>query len=404
MELTGDSDGPPLLASGSLASAADGALDVLRELAGPRWTGPTDGAALLGERAALLGLRRRGRVSAGGSCRLLPAADGWLAVNLPRADDRALLPAWLECAARDWTWRAIAERLRARPSAAWLERARLLALPVAPAAEPGATPPPPVRLVQRGPKLEQRSKPPGFVLDLSILWAGPLCASLLGAAGAGVVKLESLRRPDGARFGPAAFFDLLNAGKRSAGLDLASPEGRAALRRLIERADVVIESARPRALAQLGIDADAWIEARPGRVWVAISGHGRTPPGDQWVGLGDDAAAAAGLCAGLGEPGEAPRFCADAIADPLAGLHAAAAALAAWQSGESRLLDVSLRASAAAALGEAARSEARVVRDADGFSVLASGAREPVLAPRARPVRGRARALAADTREVLGEC
>ena len=61
------------------------------------------------------------------------------------------------------------------------------------------------------------------VVDLSALWAGPLAASLLQRNGAEVIKVEDTRRPDGARRGDAAFYDLLNAGKRSVALDLSSP-------------------------------------------------------------------------------------------------------------------------------------------------------------------------------------
>jgi crotonobetainyl-CoA:carnitine CoA-transferase CaiB-like acyl-CoA transferase len=363
-----------------------------------------DGAALLGERAALLGLRRRGRVSAGGSARTLPAAEGWLAVNLPRTDDRALLPAWLECAPGDLGWSEIAQRLLERPAVEWEERAQLLGLPVGRVQPPPFPTPPPVRGARRGPRSERRSRSPACVLDLSSLWAGPLCASLLQSAGAQAIKLESLGRPDGGRSGSAAFFDLLNSGKRSAALDFRSAEDRVALQRLIERADIVIEGSRPRALRQLGIDAEAWVDARPGRTWVSISGYGRIPPAEDWVAFGDDAAAAAGLSGALVSPDPVPRFCADAIADPLAGVFAAAAALGTWHSGESRLLDVSLFGAAAAASGDRTKHAARVLRDADGFSVAADGERARVEPPRARRTRGRARALGADTREVLSEC
>lgn len=404
MALTGDPEAPPLLVDGSLASAADAALALLRAQAGASWCGPDDGSALLGERAACSGLRRRGRVSAGGSARLLPADREWLAVNLARDDDRALLPAWLELDARELGWRDVAVRLRERPAAEWVERARLLGLPVALAARPGGVAPPPLRIARRGPRGPRRPACDVRVLDLSSLWAGPLCGALIQCAGASVVKLESLRRPDGARLGPARFFDLLNAGKRSAALDFAQPEARQALRRLVERADTVIESSRPRALEQLGIDAHAWVDARPGRTWIAITGYGREQPQGNWVAFGDDAAAAAGLASGVRAPDGAPRFCADAIADPLAGLFAAVAALGAWRSGESRLLDVSLCAAAAAACADPAPLDARVVARTGGFWVYTGGERAQVEFPRARAPRGQARGLGTDTREVLGEC
>src|SRR5207253_5303213 len=95
-----------------------------------------------------------------------------------------------------------------------------------------------------------------FVADLSSLWAGPLCAHLLQLAGARVVKVESLHRPDGARSGPAAFFDLLHGGQEAVAIDFRHADGRASLRRLVEAADVVVEGSRPRALEQLGVVAE----------------------------------------------------------------------------------------------------------------------------------------------------
>ena len=94
-----------------------------------------------------------------------------------------------------------------------------------------------------------------LVVDLSSLWAGPLCAQLLTAAGARTVKVESTSRPDGARRGPAPFYDLLHAGQDSVALDFRDHRDVDRLRTLLAAADIVIEASRPRALAQLGIDA-----------------------------------------------------------------------------------------------------------------------------------------------------
>src|SRR5205085_3105186 len=96
MTLTGVPDGAPALAPGHLAAAARGATAAFTALAGAACADPLDGAALLGERAAVLGLTRGGTTSAGGHCRLVRARDGWVAVNLPRADDLAAVPAWLQ--------------------------------------------------------------------------------------------------------------------------------------------------------------------------------------------------------------------------------------------------------------------------------------------------------------------
>ena len=95
-----------------------------------------------------------------------------------------------------------------------------------------------------------------FVLDFSTLLPGPMATLMLAEAGADVVKVESSSRPDGARWGPKAFFDLLNGGKRSATIDLRTSAGVDELRGLILGADVVLESSRPRALEHLGLVAD----------------------------------------------------------------------------------------------------------------------------------------------------
>jgi crotonobetainyl-CoA:carnitine CoA-transferase CaiB-like acyl-CoA transferase len=205
-----------------------------------------------------------------------------------------------------------------------------------------------------------------LVVDLSALWAGPLCSHLLQLQGARVVKVESVGRPDGARADDTGFFDLLNHGKASVALDLAGPD----LRSLLAAADVVIEGSRPRALRQLGLDAEALLGGRGPRVWVSITGHGRADPMAQRVGFGDDTAAAGGLVL-LDERG--PVFV------------AAAAVTERLAAGGTWLLDVSLAGVAAAA----AVPEPRAVPVADAPP------------PRSRPVAGPAPALGADTATVL---
>jgi crotonobetainyl-CoA:carnitine CoA-transferase CaiB-like acyl-CoA transferase len=182
----------------------------------------------------------------------------------------------------------------------------------------------------------------GFtVVDLSSLWAGPLCAHLLGLAGGRVVKVEGVGRLDGARRGPAAFYDLLHAGHASVTVDLRTADGRAALVRLIERADVVLEASRPRALEQLGIEPAVMIARNPALTWVSITGYGRTGPWRQRPAFGDDAAVAAGAVA-VDAAGR-PVFLADAVADPVTGVLAAAAALGCLAAGGGRHVDIALR-------------------------------------------------------------
>jgi hypothetical protein len=376
MFLTGRPDGPPLGPPAGFVDRLRAVGDILARTSGDLGRRlEVDVLALLGERAALAGLHRGGDVSCGGAARLLPAADGWLAVNLPRPDDVDLLPAWLidaDLGPERFThrngghsargvgvgpgpavWAAVAAGIAAGPAEPLAERAHLLGLAVA--ALPHRPPTVPLaagpmaglplvahRIVDREPGVG----PEGLVVaDLSSLWAGPLCSNLLQHAAARVIKVESVHRPDGARGGPPAFFDLLHAGQESVALDFRTPEGRADLGLLLGAVDVVIEGSRPRALEQLDIVAETMLAgaARAGagpRVWVSITGYGRAAPGRDRVAFGDDAAAAGGLVV-WDETG--PCFCADAVADPSTGIVAATAVLRALAAGGRWLLDISMR-------------------------------------------------------------
>jgi len=424
MLLAGWPAAAPQLAAGPLASGMAGAGRALCRLAGERWSGgELDAAALLGERAALFGHRRAGDRSAGGSCRLLACQDGHLALNLAREEDRRLLPAWLEDDARltgDTAWEGAfafaTPRISGRSLHALIERARVMGLPVAPCAEADtlATDWLTIREGAEGPPPSSRAP---LVLDLSTLWAGPLCGQLLVHSGARVIKLESVERPDGARQGDRSFFDLMNQGKRSVALDLATSQGIERLVALVERADIVIESARPRALAHFGIRGEDLIARRPGLTWVGITGYGRREPEANWVAFGDDAAAASGLALAQGQladpaagPGAKPIFCGDAIADPITGLHAAVAALACWRDGRSRLLDLSLcettrhlwRQSAPASESVVTRRPGSSETD-DAWRVELDGECIDVAPPRARAAQASARELGADSERVLSE-
>jgi crotonobetainyl-CoA:carnitine CoA-transferase CaiB-like acyl-CoA transferase len=399
MALTGRPDALPRAPRGALASCATG---VGRALAALGARAPEDPAALLGERAALFGLARRGRTAPGGACRLLRTADGWAALSLARDDDRRALAAWLETEpAHEEAW-AVAEReVARRPLAELAERARWLGLAFALASPAPSRAPRWLTRADCGPRAEPPRRAPR-VLDFSALWAGPLCGALLADAGADVIKIESARRLDGARAGAPPFYDLLNARKRSVVLDFTAPRDAVLLDALLASADLVIESARPRALAQLGIDAEQFVAARPGRVWVSLTGYGRAdaPPGR--IAFGDDAAVAAGAAHAVADA-DGPLFCGDAIADPLTGLHAALAAWASWRAGGGVLLDLALRDVTAHALAFAPDGECEVLGRAGRASVRAGGEVAEIAAPRARTAHLRARAPGDDTEALRRE-
>ncbi len=340
MALTGYPDAPVAACPVPIASLADGVLEALRSAGGAGILRDLRGADLLTLRAAMTGLGRRGNIAPGGSCRILPCADGHVAVNLARDSDWQALEAWLQVPTPP-DWPAVAAVVSRLSKGTLVERGRLLGLAVV-----DAQPDPPeatawferCHAVAAAPAPRQ----PARVIDLSSLWAGPLCSLLLREAGCEVLKVESSRRPDGARRGDPAFFHFLNAGKQELSLDLHTATGRDALLALLRDADIVIEGSRPRALRQMGIHAEQLLEEVPGLTWLSITGYGRGEPQANWVAYGDDAGVAAGLSDLLHRATGRWMFCGDAIADPLTGMHAALAALATWRSGGGALLSLSL--------------------------------------------------------------
>jgi hypothetical protein len=332
--LTGPPDGPPDFSRANVLAHAASVADDL----GARIGVELDAALLLSGRAAQLGLTRRGRISAGGASRLLATRDGWCAITLSRPDDVAAVPALIECeTSPEDTWPTLERWAATRPADEAAGRGRLLGLPVASLG--GARPDQP-RVRRIGRATSPRGPAGLLVVDMSSMWAGPLCAQILAWAGATVVKVESQPRPDGTRSGRRSFFDWVNGGKLCYAADFDDPTE---LRRLLEVADVVIESSRPAALAHRGLGPDD-VPARDGRVWLRITGHGVAGGRANWVAFGDDAAVAGGL---VGRSAEGPVFCGDAIADPLTGLHAARAVVDALARGGGELVDVAMAAVAA---------------------------------------------------------
>jgi crotonobetainyl-CoA:carnitine CoA-transferase CaiB-like acyl-CoA transferase len=121
------------------------------------------------------------------------------------------------------------------------------------------------------------------VLDFTTTIAGPHCTRLLADLGADVVKIES---PDGdlmrtrppLRGGASSYFGQLNAGKRSVVLDLKQPAAVDIVRRLVARADLVVENFRPGVMKRLGLDHESLAPIRPELVYCAMSGYGQTGP------------------------------------------------------------------------------------------------------------------------------
>lgn len=298
-----------------------------------------DGGACLDERAQILGITPDGTISAGGTCRLLRASNGiWFAINLARSADRESIGAWMGRPLDGSLWSAVADHAQQVPAAMAVERAQLLGIPAAVAVAPAPALSPTV--VNSGEKFNHHDNL--LVLDLSALWAGPLCGRILGELGARVVKAEFPDRPDGARFGSPRFWEQLNGAKEQ----IVVNRGSSQLNELLDKSDVVITSARPRAIDSLGLDLVRRV-SRQGLIWVSITGYGYYSERSNWVAFGDDAAVAGGLAVAAGGL-DAPVFVGDAPADPLAGLNAAAAVVASL--GRGSMIDVSMVGSVARAL------------------------------------------------------
>jgi crotonobetainyl-CoA:carnitine CoA-transferase CaiB-like acyl-CoA transferase len=148
------------------------------------------------------------------------------------------------------------------------------------------------------------------VVDVTTSIAGPLCAEILAALGADVVKVERPDTGDDARaWGPpfwngeSAMFLAVNAGKRSLAVSLRDERGREAVLRLAERADVFLQSLRPGFAERLGLGAEVVRERNPRVVYCSVGAYGRTGPLAEEPGYDALMQAAGGLISMTGEPG-----------------------------------------------------------------------------------------------------
>lgn len=294
-------------------------------------------------REGLLPLDPPSRISCNRACRLVRCADGWIAVNLAREEDRELLPAWLHAEFGESPWDQVERIAPSRTMASLVAEAAMLGLPVGAVGEIAAERPAAATGLLG---LARRRAGAPKVIDLSALWAGPMCGAILAAAGCEVTKVESTARRDPTRTSLPEFHRRLNGAKRELIIDLGEPAGGAELRDAVMAADLVITGARPRAFASLGFDP--FEVTRAGGVWVSITGYGWTQ--GHRVAFGDDAAAAGGLV-GWTDAGE-PHFLGDALADPVTGLVAAVGSLEALLSGGAVSVDVGLAPSAAGAAAQ----------------------------------------------------
>jgi crotonobetainyl-CoA:carnitine CoA-transferase CaiB-like acyl-CoA transferase len=201
------------------------------------------------------------------------------------------------------------------------------------------------------------------VVDLSRVLAGPYCTMVLADLGADVIKVERPQGGDETRtWGPpfaggeAAYYLSVNRGKRSCALDLSQEEGRTLALDLCAGAAAVIENFKVGGADRLGVGYEQVRERNPGVVYCSITGFGsrREPPGRP--GYDFVAQAETGLMSITGPEDGPPYKVGVALVDVLAGLHAAAAILAALHGGEGARIEVPLLDSGLAGLVNVAQN------------------------------------------------
>src|SRR5436309_1879998 len=200
----------------------------------------------------------------------------------------------------------------------------------------------------------QRSALEGIrVVEVGNFMAAPFCTLQLADLGADVVKVENPDGGDGVRAtapfleGESSSFVRLNRNKRSLALDLKASRGKEIFRRLIGRADILVENLRPGTMADLEFDYPRLSQLNPRLVYVAASGWGQDGPYAQKPGLDIIAQGMSGLMSITGEEGgKAPVKVGVPLTDLTCALYGALAALAALRvrerTGRGQFVDVSL--------------------------------------------------------------
>jgi len=167
------------------------------------------------------------------------------------------------------------------------------------------------------------------VIDLTRVLAGPFCSMSLGDMGAEVIKVEEPGRGDDTRgwppfaSGESTYFMSVNRNKKSLTLNMKAPEGQAILRRLIAKADVVIENFRPGTMERLGFGYDALRKLNPRLIYCSISGFGESGPESSRPGYDLIVQGESGVMDLTGFPDGPPVKVGNSIGDLVAGMSAA---------------------------------------------------------------------------------
>jgi crotonobetainyl-CoA:carnitine CoA-transferase CaiB-like acyl-CoA transferase len=188
------------------------------------------------------------------------------------------------------------------------------------------------------------------VLDMSHALSGPFSTMLMSELGADIIKVEP---PGGDHFRASnggATSAVVNRNKRSLAIDLKRPESRPVMERLIDRADIMLETFVPGAIDRLGYGYEAVKARKPDIIYVSISGFGQTGPYAEWRGYDAVAQAMSGIMASTGEPDRPPVRVGPSLIDMGTGMYAVIGVLDALRqrdkTGEGARIDFNLFESA----------------------------------------------------------
>ncbi len=278
-----------------------------------------------------------------------PVGDGATMLGFPQYTAREF---FVEGGGDGWSFQ--------QPGAPYrLSKTPVLALRGAPRlGEAAALVSPPTKRPDRRPPTNASAESPfaGIkVLDLSTFWSGAYVTCYLGAFGADIVKVESIQRPDGHRYSGAFPFEGddwyersviwqgTNLNKRDLTLDLGSERGRELARQLAAEADVVIENFSPRVVEEFGLDYASLERINPDVIFVRMPGFGLEGPCRDYVGWALSFEQMSGMAAATGYP-DGPPCNLQGPADPIVGVHAGVALLAALEhrrrTGEGQQIEV----------------------------------------------------------------
>jgi formyl-CoA transferase len=230
------------------------------------------------------------------------------------------------------------------------------------------------------------------VLDLTNVLSGPFCTLHLALLGAEVVKIENPKAGDLARvLGNVPKFNKMlmgtsflaqNANKKSLTLNLKAPEGKAVFKKLVAKADVVVENFRPDVMPRLGLGYAALAEINPRLVYCGISGFGQTGPDAEKPAYDQIIQGLSGVMDVNGDERLHPLRAGFPICDTVGGLNAAFAILAALyhreRTGEGQMIDVALIDSIMPLMGWVAANlliggQAPIPMGNDNFTAAPSG-------------------------------